>query len=187
MAKRFVFVLRSFTSLFKTVNASNCNQHFNESTNPTSPGTSDWDPNWDRREPAYTVPPPPAPATDAQLVDYDRAVQKATPTASRHVILVRHGQYFDSGQADRERFLTSLGREQADLTGRRLASLELPYTSLTSSTMTRALETAKHINKHLPDLVNIPDPALVEGAPCRHTRPPAATGPSTSSSWTVPG
>jgi len=110
------------------------------------------------------VRPPPRVASAAQLAEYDTRLKKATPRACRHILLVRHGQYHAAGQ-DKERFLTSLGREQADLTGRRLASLELPYTSLTSSTMTRALETAKHINKHLPDMVIKADPELKEGSP----------------------
>lgn len=42
------------------------------------------------------------------------------------------------------------GREQAELTGQRLASLGLKYDVLIHSSMTRATETARIISKHLP-------------------------------------
>lgn len=42
------------------------------------------------------------------------------------------------------------GREQAELTGQRLASLGLKYDVLIHSSMTRATETAKIISKYLP-------------------------------------
>jgi len=153
-----------FNRLFKSVNAASSNTSSNLD-DPSKPSGSQWWSNWDRREPVSLVRPPTKNATDVELVEYDHALNKATPKASRHIILVRHGQYFDNGRIDKERFLTSLGREQADLTGKRLLSLDLPYTSLTSSTMVRAVETAKHINKHLPDLITDQDPILVEGAP----------------------
>ena len=34
------------------------------------------------------------------------------PTASRHLILIRHGQYNLAGSTDSDRYLTDLGREQ---------------------------------------------------------------------------
>lgn len=42
------------------------------------------------------------------------------------------------------------GREQAELTGHRLASLGLKYDVLIHSSMTRATETAQIISKYLP-------------------------------------
>lgn len=42
------------------------------------------------------------------------------------------------------------GREQAELTGQRLASLGLKYDVLIHSSMTRATETAQIISKYLP-------------------------------------
>jgi serine/threonine-protein phosphatase PGAM5 len=60
----------------------------------------------------------------------------------------------------------STGQKQADLTGRRLAELAFPYTSLVKSTMTRAIETAESICKHLPkDIPSESCPLLHEGAP----------------------
>jgi len=110
-----------------------------------------WDPNWDRRDPKASG-------------DEEKA-KNCTPTASRHILLIRHGQYFDDAIHDKERFLTNLGRAQADLTGHRLKQLDLPYVTLVSSTMTRALETAKLIHKHIPELTHITDDSLREGAP----------------------
>jgi bisphosphoglycerate-dependent phosphoglycerate mutase len=58
------------------------------------------------------------------------------------------------------------GKRQADLTGRRLAELALPYSVLVRSTMTRAIETAEIIAKHLPpDLPGETCALLHEGAP----------------------
>ena len=39
------------------------------------------------------------------------------PKATRHLILIRHGQYNLKGKTDPERYLSDLGREQAVLTG----------------------------------------------------------------------
>ena len=42
------------------------------------------------------------------------------------------------------------GREQAELTGLRLASLGLKFNKIVHSSMTRAVETTDIISKHLP-------------------------------------
>lgn len=42
------------------------------------------------------------------------------------------------------------GREQAELTGQRLAALGFKYDVLIHSSMSRAVETANIISKHLP-------------------------------------
>lgn len=123
-----------------------------------------WDPNWDRRDPESLVQPLNG-AVSNTSGDCDKKIKSLTPSASRHILLIRHGQYFDNAVVDKERFLTSLGRAQADLTGQRLKQLELPYAALISSTMTRALETAKLIHKHMPELTHITDDSLREGAP----------------------
>ncbi|GFR95231.1 serine/threonine-protein phosphatase Pgam5, mitochondrial [Elysia marginata] len=123
-----------------------------------------WNSNWDRREPKSLVRPVKG-ASDADVLEHQNKVDSQTPKTSRHLILIRHGQYFDNANVDKERFLTSLGRSQAELTGERLKELNLPYTSLVSSTMTRALETAKIIRKSLPHLEHNVDDSLREGAP----------------------
>jgi len=64
---------------------------------------------------------------------------------SRHVFLIRHGQYFSKERSDRQKRLTRLGREQLVLTGQRLREVGFEYDAIVSSTMTRAKESAKII------------------------------------------
>ena len=106
-----------------------------------------WDYNWDLRH-------------------YYEEDQK-TPTATRHLLLIRHGQYNLEGKSDTERYLTQLGIQQATLTGQRLAELNLPNSSMVCSTMTRAKQTAGLIQQSLPENVEIlpHDSILEEGAP----------------------
>ena len=106
-----------------------------------------WDHNWDQRH-------------------FDKNEEKK-PKASRHLLLIRHGQYNLKGVTDSQRYLTELGTEQALLTGARLAELNLPWTSLVCSTMTRAQQTAGLIRQALPENVPVKadDPLLAEGAP----------------------
>lgn len=126
-----------------------------------------WDFNWDRRH-----------FDEYQEVESDTSLNESNgnkengtlrirPTGSRHLILVRHGQYNLDGQTDQERSLTELGYEQARLTGQRLGSLNLPLTHVVSSTMTRAKETKDIMRPFLPpELPCLPnDPILCEGAP----------------------
>ena len=72
-----------------------------------------------------------------------------------------------------------MGREQADLTGRRIAEIikgidaqfgPCNVKTLRVSNMTRAKETANIISQHLPDSVQRadPDPNLNESRPCHH-------------------
>jgi len=69
------------------------------------------------------------------------------------------------------------GIQQAELTGQRLVELELPYTRIIHSTMTRARETASIIQKCLPAVPASETDLLREGAPyppeppLRHWRP----------------
>jgi len=113
-----------------------------------------WDPNWDHREPVVT--------------DQNNNLENKSkvPTASRHLILIRHGQYNLAGSTDSDRYLTDLGREQAKNTGIRLAELSLPYSFMIHSNMTRAIETANLITESLPTVPVMPaDSILREGAP----------------------
>ncbi len=59
------------------------------------------------------------------------------------------------------------GREQAEMTGKRLKEFTemYKYTKLINSTMTRAAETADLIAKHLPDVPRQSCDLLQEGAP----------------------
>jgi len=100
--------------------------------------------------------------------------------------MVRHGQYNLDGADDSQRYLTELGRKQADLTGKRLLQLyqhflknkldvngnELkPPVRLIKSTMTRATETGDIIHSHLPNLDIDSCDLIREGPPCKPDPP----------------
>lgn len=104
---------------------------------------------------------------------------------TRHIILVRHGQYDESSQEDKDRILTQLGRLQATKTGQRLAEWAKGYNyfedpdfngpltmvpTIHVSNMTRAKETAQLICQELQKVrkdihVASPDPMLNEALP----------------------
>lgn len=54
-----------------------------------------------------------------------------------------------AGTSDPQRYLTEIGRQQAEFTGERLRALEIPWDRLVKSTMTRAQETGKIIAQKL--------------------------------------
>ncbi|MDO9694974.1 MAG: histidine phosphatase family protein [Candidatus Latescibacteria bacterium] len=70
----------------------------------------------------------------------------------RHLYLIRHGEYVRDEGCDEDAgcALDRLGRHQAALAGDLLASLGIEFTSLQSSSMTRARETAAIIDERLP-------------------------------------
>lgn len=72
----------------------------------------------------------------------------------RTIYLIRHGQYDQSDERDEftGRGLVPLGVAQARLLAARLKSMPVEFTSLTSSTMTRARQTAMVINREFPAL-----------------------------------
>lgn len=124
-----------------------------------------WERNWDLREPESLVRPK-RDATPEEENRYNEQKAKIKSRAVRHLILIRHGQYNLDGPTDKEKKLTDLGRIQADLTGRRLAALNIKFDLLVRSTMTRAQETADIIQKHLSSDLEIKDCQLLEeGAP----------------------
>uniref|UniRef100_A0A8C0SXW8 Serine/threonine-protein phosphatase PGAM5, mitochondrial n=1 Tax=Canis lupus familiaris TaxID=9615 RepID=A0A8C0SXW8_CANLF len=85
--------------------------------------------------------------------------------ATRHIFLIRHSQYHMDASLEKDRTLTPLGREQAELTGLRLASLGLKFNKIVHSSMTRAIETSDIISKHLPGVCKVSTDLLREGAP----------------------
>jgi serine/threonine-protein phosphatase PGAM5 len=72
----------------------------------------------------------------------------------RTIYLIRHGEYnqADTSDSDVGKKLTPLGIAQARLVSTRLKGMPVEFTSLTSSTMTRARETAMVINEDFPQL-----------------------------------
>ena len=65
--------------------------------------SSEWDFKWDRRH----VP--------KEEVKADGTMQTARSKATRHLLLIRHGQYNLEGKTDEEKILTELGRKQVRL------------------------------------------------------------------------
>eukprot|EP00755_Sulcionema_specki_P026757 Sspe_Gene.86415::Locus_57084_Transcript_1_1_Confidence_1.000_Length_1160::g.86415::m.86415/K15637/PGAM5; serine/threonine-protein phosphatase PGAM5 len=125
----------------------------------------DWESNWDGMDPHPD-------ASD----DLKKRLSKA-PT--RHLILVRHGQY--DLQCEDDPPLTTLGREQARLTGKYLARWNkgvfkpdpkakegpIVFSAIYTSDMIRARQTGEIIAEELKDAMLHPaDPLLSEGAPC---------------------
>mmetsp|Transcript_23465 Transcript_23465/g.34783 ORF Transcript_23465/g.34783 Transcript_23465/m.34783 type:complete len:398 (+) Transcript_23465:89-1282(+) len=139
-----------------------------------------WDSDWDSRKPEST-------GDKHKDHENNRYIRKHGIT--RHIILVRHGQYDETHREDEKRILTPLGREQAKLTGKRLAEMiagidqqfgPCGVKTIRVSNLARAKETADIIARELPDSVvkAEPDPILNEGRPC-HTVPSGRVGPST--------
>ncbi|XP_015431946.1 PREDICTED: serine/threonine-protein phosphatase Pgam5, mitochondrial-like [Dufourea novaeangliae] len=123
-----------------------------------------WDHNWDRRDPKSLVKPMKINTENDENI-YNKELSLKKAKASRHIILIRHGQYNLSGKTDFERTLTELGRKQAETTGKRLQELGFPYSLIVRSTMTRAQETSKIIEERLKNVAVKDDSFLTEGAP----------------------
>ncbi|KAL7562688.1 hypothetical protein ACA910_002896 [Epithemia clementina (nom. ined.)] len=140
-----------------------------------------WDYDWDHRE---------TEATSQEALSGQSQFNKSKSLGkTRHLILIRHGQYDERYKDDRRRKLTPLGRHQAELTGQRLAVLArgglqggpqlspakkdhvvgagpLYIKSIHVSDMERAKETARIIHSHIPHVkLNDPDPMLNEALP----------------------
>ncbi|UJR15204.1 hypothetical protein I4U23_002163 [Adineta vaga] len=91
---------------------------------------------------------------------------KRETTFSRHLYLIRHGQYFDNAQTLSEMKLTILGREQLKYTGIRLNQMNIQFNRLIHSGMVRAYESAGIINEQFDTkLPLIQDTNLTEGLP----------------------
>lgn len=104
-----------------------------------------------------------AAATDENK--YNEKLEAVKPTAVRHLILIRHGQYNLDGATDTERYLTETGRKQAAFTGDRLNVLKIPLDLMVRSTMTRAQETGKIISTHITNIPIENCSLIEEGAP----------------------
>jgi hypothetical protein len=153
---------------FKARAANAIQNHFNDHlSNNSMFSTQKWDYNWDKREPFSLVKPLKGSfrISEKDENNYNEKLEKAKAIATRHLILIRHGQYNMNGESDATRSLTQLGRDQANHVGLRLKELSLPYTRIIQSTMTRATQTANIISKHLPQIpVNSCD-FIREGSP----------------------
>ncbi|GJQ81236.1 hypothetical protein Trydic_g20455 [Trypoxylus dichotomus] len=135
----------------------------NSWTTDFKPSTK-WDENWDFRAPKSLVHPKKLRNERDENV-INEQLELVKPTATRHIILVRHGQYHIEGKTDEQRFLTKLGKSQAEYTGKRLKELDFPYTDIVKSTMSRAQETGTIISQSLPNVQVTECNLLREGAP----------------------
>lgn len=136
-----------------------------------------WNHNWDRRAPSSLIKQASRsvsslPKNDNQnsneKANDDFEINKHTSRATRHLFLIRHGQYEVKASEPELRVLTQLGREQAKMTGIRLNELakKIDFTKIHKSTMIRAVQTADIIKDQLDkDLPVSIDPLLCEGAP----------------------
>ncbi|XP_036385238.1 serine/threonine-protein phosphatase PGAM5, mitochondrial-like isoform X1 [Megalops cyprinoides] len=129
------------------------------------PSGNGWDSNWDKRDPMTIINGKKKKVKETSDEDLGSELENSKPKATRNIILIRHSQYNLNGSSDKERILTALGREQAELTGQRLAALGLKYDVMIHSTMARATETAHIISKHLPEVERVSCDLLREGSP----------------------
>lgn len=65
-----------------------------------------WDSNWDMCEKGLKKPK----KKDDGKIDHDEESKEVKPTAVRHLLFIRHGQYFDNAKNDDDKRLTELGR-----------------------------------------------------------------------------
>jgi len=86
---------------------------------------------------------------------------------TRTIYLIRHGDYNQSNEKDEfvGNELNTLGIAQARLLSSRLKSMSVEFSTLTSSTMTRARQTAMIINEYFPELKLIQDSLICECTP----------------------
>ena len=71
------------------------------------PSSVQWDSNWDMRDTGTKKPR----KKDSGIVENDVEVSKEIkPTGIRHLVFIRHGQYYESAKKDEDKRLTELGR-----------------------------------------------------------------------------
>jgi len=86
---------------------------------------------------------------------------------TRSIYLIRHGDYNQADEQDEftGNELNALGIAQAKLLAARLKAMSVEFSSLTSSTMTRARQTALVINEDFPELKLKQDSLICECTP----------------------
>eukprot|EP00980_Cylindrotheca_fusiformis_P027961 scaffold22574_cov125-Cylindrotheca_fusiformis.AAC.14 len=130
-----------------------------------------WDKDWDGRSPKLA-------SSGSEEEDRRKLRKLRKEGVTRHIILVRHGQYDETEQDDSKRILTEIGRKQADYTGKRLREMldganeafgPCNIKVIRVSNMARAKETADIIASHLPGVERLlPDADLNEGRPAHN-------------------
>lgn len=110
---------------------------FHEIYNQHEIPTSKWIHDWDYREARCGIKP-----HHNQKEKKEHKEAHKTTCGTRHIFLIRHGEYVYSSKSDQLQHLTERGRIQAKLTGQRLSELGFHWDRCIVSTMTRARETA---------------------------------------------
>ncbi|GFU26832.1 hypothetical protein NPIL_316401 [Nephila pilipes] len=122
-----------------------------------------WIHNWDRRDASSII--KPHRKKKISIENMEKMEAQLKPTATRHIFLIRHGNYYSKEKEAEKQKLTSLGLIQADLVGQHLRDLKLDFSKITHSTMIRAEETSKEIQKYFPDVPVEKNVLLEEGFP----------------------
>lgn len=133
-----------------------------------------WDDDWDQS----TTTPTTTTGNNDKL-DRRRRRYLRKHGVTKHIILIRHGQYDETYKEDEKRILTQVGRQQAHETGKRLAEMlagiggdeksPCNISVVRVSNMARAKETADIIASHIPKVARSdPDPLLNEGRPAHN-------------------
>ena len=136
-----------------------------------------WDSNWDFRAPESLVSPKELRAAEKDGEEgLAKLIASKESKATRHIILVRHGQYHNDGIEDNDaaHVLTHLGQAQARQTGKRLRALDLVFDRVIHSTMIRATQTAQLIMKELKpeNIRDTKSDSMIEEGACYPIEPP---------------
>jgi len=137
-----------------------------------------WDSDWDDRNGAGSSAKVSGPSGDALSQCSSLSSTPESPTATRNLFLIRHGQYHTEESLEANRKLTVLGREQLEMTGCRLRELGIRFDRLVASTMTRAQESASIVHCQFPELCVENEPLLEEGAPVKPEPPLESWSPT---------
>ena len=104
--------------------------------------TGGWDYNWDGRE------------------------SQEKSKATRHLFLIRHGNYVMNVEDKNQKKLTELGIKQLNETGKYLKSLGHDYSKVTQSSLVRAIESCAIVSEYLPkEIEKATNDDLCEGFP----------------------
>jgi len=103
-----------------------------------------WNYNWDLRDPSFT--------------------NRARPKFTRHLFFILHGHFISNGETNLH-FLSSLGKTQLELTGKRLVTLGLPFSRIFHSSALRCKQSVSILRGHLPSMETVEDDLLLECAP----------------------
>jgi serine/threonine-protein phosphatase PGAM5 len=130
-----------------------------------------WDSNWDRSDPRFLKRKVFGDKNAKGCCDDEDDKCIKCPTARRNIYLIRHAQYNQKGDDDDCHTLTKLGEEQSSLLGKRLAKSGIKFTSIISSGMCRAMQTADIMLKEMKECypclsLKENDTILNEGPPC---------------------